>query len=156
MRIPTHSSGPWSRNSFGKPNSFSHCPLSRSLPTLPAVASPFYDVLSTEPVCACVQPILFRLSRCLRVTEIQRKGIEAWASVRFDCVSELKQIMEVRCLSVVDDLMLSSSSRLAFGGPCKYLFTSSRWEQIILLNDALRLNAKSTDLNMNCIILSGI
>lgn len=42
------------------------------------------------------------------------KGIEAWASDRFDCISELKQIMEVRCPSVVDDLMLSSS-RLAFG-----------------------------------------
>jgi len=83
-----------------------------------AIASPFYGVLSTELCARVYNPFsfVFALFEGHGNTEDPRaKGIEAWASVRFDCVSELKQIMEVRCLSVVDDLMLSSSSRLAFG-----------------------------------------
>lgn len=97
---------------------FFHCPLSRFLPASLAIASPFYGVLSTEPCTSVYYPFSF-VSALFEghgnIEDPRAKGIEAWASVRFDCVSELKQIMEVRCLSVVDDLMLSSSSRLAFG-----------------------------------------
>lgn len=141
MRIPTHSSGPWSRNSFGKPNSFSTARLSRSLPT--SLASPFYGVLSTEPCARVYNPFSFvsALFEGHGNTEDPRtKGIEAWASIWLCLGTQANNGDSMSLCRRRSNATAELSPCLWW--PCKYLFTSSRWGQIILLNGALCLKSR--------------
>lgn len=124
---------------------FFRYPLSRSLPTSLAIASPFYGILSTESGARVYNPFSFvsALFEGHGNTENPRaKGIEAWASVSiWLCLgSEANNGGSMSLCRRRPNAIVELSPCLWW--PCKYLFTSSCWEQIILLDDVLYLSVE--------------
>lgn len=117
---------------------FFRCPLSRSLSTSLAIASPFYGVLSTESCARVYNPFSLCVvwgSRKYRGSASERNRGTGVSSIWLCFRAEANNGGSMSLCRRRPNAMLSS--RLWW--PCKYLFTSSRWEQIILLNGALRL-----------------
>lgn len=81
-------------------------------------------------VCTCTCNGFLLSLRCLRVTEVQkirvRKESRHWYQFRFDCVSELKQIMEIQRLFISLYQFIFPFLCLLPMTMCKYLFTNFR------------------------------
>lgn len=147
MRIPTHSSDPWSRNSFEKPNSFS---TARFRDPCPA----FLRRLKHGAVCECIQSILFRLrvvwgSRKYRGSASERNRGMGVSSIWLCLGAEANNGGSMSLCRRRPNAIVELSPCLWW--PCKYLFTSSHWEQIILLNGVLRLNTELREFKYNSI-----
>lgn len=126
----------------------------RTLFPLPAFATPAYVSrrclvflrrLKHGVVCACVQTILFRLrvvwgSRKYRGSASERNRGIGVSSIWLCLGAEANNGGSMSLCRRRPNAIVELSPCLWW--PCKYLFTSSRWEQIILLNSALRLYAE--------------